>query len=441
MNSENNQNGFKITEIGLLPEEWDVVKLENLISKTESVDPQKKSDATFKYIDVSSINREFLKISDYKFYIGKNAPSRARKLVKNGDIIFATVRPTLRRLAIVEKDFEGEICSTAFCVLRTKENLLYSKFLFYVLSRNQFIDELGKIQRGASYPAVTDRNVKSQKIPLPPLSEQKKIAAVLSAVQEAREKTEAVIAAAKELKKSLMKYLFTYGPVPVTEAEKVRLKETEIGVVPEEWEIRTVQESVDSIEYGLSLSIPENEDANGIPILSTAEITKDGQILYNRIRKIKIKRQLTDRLLLKHGDVMFNWRNSLELIGKTAIFETNRIINVTYASFVLRIRCDEIKTHNHFLKYLFNYYREKGVFLKLARRAVNQANYNKNEIFVLKIPIPSLEIQKQIAINIKIIDAKIEQEQSKKKSLDQLSKSLLNNLMTGKIRVKHLDIE
>ncbi len=79
-------------------------------------------------------------------------------------------------------------------------------------------------------------------IPLPPLPEQHAIATTLRTVQEAKEKTDAVIAATKALKAAMMKHLFTYGPVPPEDAERVALRETGIGPVPEDWEIRTVNE-------------------------------------------------------------------------------------------------------------------------------------------------------------------------------------------------------
>jgi len=86
-------------------------------------------------------------------------------------------------------------------------------------------------------PNLSSSRVKNFKIPFPPLPEQRSIAFVLSTLQQAKEKTDSVITATRALKKSLMKHLFTYGPVPLQEAEKVPLKETEIGMVPEEWEV------------------------------------------------------------------------------------------------------------------------------------------------------------------------------------------------------------
>lgn len=117
--------------------------------------------------------------------MGKNAPGRARKSIQTEDVIFATVRPTLRRIAYIDELFNGEICSTAFCVLRSKTDKLFSRYLYYYVQRDEFVDELAKLQRGASYPAVTDSDIKNQRILLPSLNEQANIAFVLSKIQQA----------------------------------------------------------------------------------------------------------------------------------------------------------------------------------------------------------------------------------------------------------------
>lgn len=106
------------TEIGPIPARWRVVRLGEVVKKTRQIDLHKKPDWSFRYVDVSSIDNESLRITSHQNFTGKEAPSRARKQISAGDVLFATVRPYLRRIAIVPSELDGHICSTAFCVLR-----------------------------------------------------------------------------------------------------------------------------------------------------------------------------------------------------------------------------------------------------------------------------------------------------------------------------------
>jgi len=193
---------LKETEIGMVPEKWEVVRLRDKVVKTEQKD-MRKTSLKFKYIDVSSIDNNRIQIISSTEYQGKDAPSRARKVIKEGDVIIATVRPTLKRIAITPKEYDNQICSTAFCVLRGNKDL-FSYYLYYVIQRDSFIDELEKIQRGASYPAVTDSDVKNIKLPLPPLPAQQKIASILSAIDQKIEAEESVKKAIEDLFKTLL---------------------------------------------------------------------------------------------------------------------------------------------------------------------------------------------------------------------------------------------
>ena len=112
-------------------------------------------------------------------------------------------------------------------------------------------------------------------VPLPPLPEQKAIAHVLSTVQRAREATEAVIVATRELKKSLMRHLFAYGPVPLDQIDQVRFKETESGPVPEHWEIQRLADTA-AIERGKFTHRPRNDPefyGGAIPFIQTGDVT------------------------------------------------------------------------------------------------------------------------------------------------------------------------
>jgi type I restriction enzyme S subunit len=175
---------LKETEIGLVPEHWKVVRLGEVVQKVDQLDPRKNPEWRFRYIDVSSIDNQRLCITGYQEYLGQDAPSRARKPVKTGDVIFATVRPYLKRVALVPSEFDGQICSTAFCVLRANNHKITSEYLFFAVSHDRFVHSVSEHQRGSSYPAVTDGDVLRELIPLPPLPEQRKIACILRTVDK-----------------------------------------------------------------------------------------------------------------------------------------------------------------------------------------------------------------------------------------------------------------
>ena len=211
----------KETEIGLMPKSWKSESISNVVEKAKQIDPRKTPNLFFKYIDVSGISNEFYKIIEYRTYNGSNAPSRARKLIQTNDVIFATVRPTLKRIAYVDEDYDGKICSTAFCVLRSKKNVLSGRYLYYCVQRNEFIEELAKLQRGASYPAVTDGDIKRQQIPLPKVEEQKEIANILLNVDKKLPQAESIKQTLQALFRTMLNQLMT---------GKVRVKDFDFEV-------------------------------------------------------------------------------------------------------------------------------------------------------------------------------------------------------------------
>ena len=416
-----------------LPETWSAATIGDVTVKAKQRDPRKAPADEFQYVDVSSVSNESFKITGATPTVGLEAPSRARKELKTDDVLFATVRPTLKRIALVPKEFDGGIASTGYCVLRSDQNKIHPRFLYLFLLTDHFNARMAGLERGANYPAVRDSDVKNSWLPLPPLSEQRKIAHLLSTVQRAIEAQERIIQTTTELKKTLMHKLFTEG----TRGEPQ--KQTEIGPVPKSWAVVPLIETVEFIDYGVSQAIPKTPPADGVKIVSTADIDKQGNLLYGKIRRIEVPEKTATRLTLNDGDVLFNWRNSPPLIGKTTTFHAQNEKHI-FASFILRICTGEKKSHNYFLKHLMNHYREEGVFVKLARRAVNQANYNKNEISVLKIPRPTYDEQVEIANAIHGVEEKTQKHQEKRDALQSLFRTLLHELMTAKIRVHDLNL-
>jgi len=218
-NAENNlQNAKALFESYLQnifsnpKKDWEEKNLGEVIQKTETVDPTKKPKEKFVYLDVSSVNKDTKNIENATLLMGKDAPSRARKLVKTNDVIFATVRPTHSRVALITEEYNNQVCSTGYFVLRTKE-FLNNKLVFYFLLTRDFNKQMEKMQKGASYPAVNDSEVKSIVILFPKsIAEQKSIVAKLDAFSAETRKLEAIykqkLANLEELKKSVLKKAF-----------------------------------------------------------------------------------------------------------------------------------------------------------------------------------------------------------------------------------------
>ena len=183
-----------------------------VLLKTETVNPTKKPNEEFIYLDVSSVNKETKVIENATVLLGKDTPSRARKLVRTNDVIFATVRPTHSRVALISEEYGEQVCSTGYFVLRAKE-FLNNNLVFYFLLTNSFNKQMEKLQKGASYPAVTNEEVKGIYISFPKSKEeQQTIVKKLNALSAETKKLEAIyqqkVDNLEEFKKSVLQKAF-----------------------------------------------------------------------------------------------------------------------------------------------------------------------------------------------------------------------------------------
>ena len=197
-----------------LPAGWKWVKLGEVCIKGENVDPTKNPALAFRYIDISSIDRDKKVIKSPSIVYGKDAPSRARKAVKSGDVLVSTTRPNLNAVALVGPELDGEVCSTGLCVLRPGPDLM-KEYLFRLVTTERFVRSLSDLVSGALYPAVTDAQVLNQEIPLPPLPEQRRIVARLdqqmAAVEKARLAAEEMLQNISSLRAAFLREIFALG--------------------------------------------------------------------------------------------------------------------------------------------------------------------------------------------------------------------------------------
>lgn len=284
---------------------------------------------------------------------------------------------------------------------------IHRDFLFYWLRHKRLASE-----KADGYPTLSLTELKRTAVQCPSLPEQKKISTVLSAVQQAKEKTEAVIAALRELKKSLMKHLFTYGPVRVEEADSVPLRDSEAGRIPEHWGIAQFTDSIVRRRVG-TRSVRQRD--------------------YKRIGSYPVVDQGQDFIAGYWDDEEDVVDDPLPVIvfgDHTRVFK--------YVDFPFVVGAQGTKL-------LFpNTERFVPLFLFHALRSLDISSRGYNRHYKLlrdkKIVVPPLGEQQKTAAVLSAVDARIEAEMGRRHCLDQLFKTFLNDLMTAKIRVKDLDV-
>ncbi len=297
---------------------------------------------------------------------------------------------------------------------------------FYVFFLQSAFTQLG-IFEGAgnktTIPNLSRSRLSGLDVPHPPLCEQQAISAALSRVRSAiRVQTESV-EVAQELKRAAMHTLFTRG------LRGEAKKETEIGPMPESWEITAIDDVALTTQYGLSA---RGQTSGSYPILRM-NCQEDGKVHYRDLQFVNLDSETYGKFQVKPGDLLFNRTNSIDLVGRMAIVEDDR--PAVFASYLVRLVVDASRCIPEFLNFYINWPRTQGEIKKLASRAVGQANINATKLRTVLIPLPTVDEQQNIVTVLDAIDRKIDLHRRKRAVLDEMFKALLHKLMMGEIRV------
>ena len=194
-----------------LPLGWRWVRIGEVCESTNNINPTQEPHREFKYIEISAIDRVTKTITSPKTIVGHSAPSRARRTIKNNDVLVSTTRPNLNAVALVPEELDGHICTTGICVLRSRGDI-EPQYLFQYTRTTDFVLALSKDEQGTTYPAVTDQHVFDQLIPLAPKHEQVLIGCLLTermdTINKLRNAAETAIATSNSLEDVLMREAF-----------------------------------------------------------------------------------------------------------------------------------------------------------------------------------------------------------------------------------------
>jgi len=425
--------GYKMTELGPLPEEWRVVALREVLA---GVDVRARDVSGGEALPILSLTRNnglILQTKRFQKRIATEDVSnykvvRKWQVVHNPYVIWEGAVHALRR-------YDEGLVSPVYPVWEVNPQKAVPFFVDETLRLPTTIAAYNRLAAGAvnRRRSISKTDFLSIRVALPPLPEQKKIAAVLSAVQEAREKTEAVIAALRELKKSLMKHLFTYGAVPIDQTHKIRLKDTQLGPLPEGWDVARLGDLCRKPQYGYTASA-KNEPV-GPKMVRITDI-QGGRVDWSNVPYCKCNPEEEWKYRLERGDILFARAGS---VGKAALLTDVVPERAIFASYLIRVRVSRRATPQ-FIWYFMQSGRYWEQVTQRKHGAV-QANVNATQLRLLLVPLPAAGEQEKIASVLSAVDERMEAEEKKKRALDALFKRLLNDLMTARIRVNHLEFD
>lgn len=374
-----------------------------------------------------------------KRYVSKEKFDTLQAFELKADDVLVTMMGTIGHSIIFPNVVEKGIMDSHLLRIRVNKNKVVPEFLKFLFYSQYLKNQINSLSHGAIMKGLNTTIVKNLEIPVPPLPEQKAIAHILSTVQRAKEATEQVIEATKELKNSLMKHLFSYGAVSLDDAPKVKLKETEVGMVPEEWDVVRLDNVCTKIQDGSHFSpkIQYEKPGDERYLYITSKNIKEWGINLSDVSYVdsafhqsiyhRCDPQIDDVLLIKDG-VM------------TGIATLNTLEEeFSLLSSVVLLRANMKYLHPRYLKYFLNSRIGFNMITgEMTGSAIRRIILKKVKSAL--IPLPSISSQQLIAQILTSIEDKINVETTNKDNLEKLFKTLINNLMTGKIRVRSFEV-
>lgn len=406
--------------------EWSEKKLGDIAETTSGGTPDRKNKAFFggsiPWVKSGELEDTFINDTEEKI-TPEGLKHSAAKLFPSGTLLMAMYGATVGKTALLKID---AATNQAVCAIFPRAGEVGTDFLRYALVYQR--PEILKLRYGGAQPNISQQVVRNLVVPLPPLSEQRKIAMVLGLVQRAIEQQERLITLTTELKKALLHKLFTEG------LHGEPQKQTEIGPVPESWEVVPLGEFLTEAQYGLSAKGADN----GQYALLRMTNQQQGRITSENLQYVELTEDQFGKFRMEQRDILFNRTNSLDLVGRTAIFDIEG--DFVFASYLIRLRTNSERLRPFFLNHYFNWDETQRRLKSIATRAVSQSNISATRLRGFHVPIPEPKEQDEIVEHLDRLDGKLALHTRKKQCLSDLFRTVLHQLMTAQIRVANLEL-
>ena len=390
------------------PKHWKNVQLKEIASlRRESIQPE--NDLCLNYVGLEHIDSGE---SQLKRWGNASEVKSTKNRFYPDDILYGKLRAYLDKVVIAE--MEG-ICSTDILVV-TANSKTISRFLVYLLHTQPLIRHAVATSTGVNHPRTSWNSLGEFILALPPLPEQRAIAHVLKTIQEAKFTRQREIALERERKAALMDHLFSHG----TKGEP--RKPTEIGEIPESWEVISLGDYCYKPDYGYTESA--NDSPIGPKFLRITDIQNDA-VDWENVPYCICSEEVKEKYLLKTGDIV------IARIGATTgkAYIINECPEAIFASYLIRVRAKD----NLLPAFLAQYFRTNNYWKQIDQSKGGRLKGGVNIPILtrLVLPFPPPSEQQEIAETLQACDTKITALEQEAQYLDELFHAMLDELMTG----------
>lgn len=367
------------------------------------------------------------KVLNHEFVQNINIKGQFKKTFIKDDILYSEIRPQNKRFAYVDFDSKNYIASTKLMVLRYKENVL-PKFLYLILSSNNVINNLQAIAetRSGTFPQITYNELSKIEINLPPLDEQKRIADVLSALDNKIEVNNKINENLEAQAQAIFKQWFVDFEFPDKEGKPYKTNggkfiDSELGEIPEGWKVGTLTQ-IASYLNGLAMQkFRPKEDEKGFPVLKIKELRQGCCDSSSDL----CSERIDSNYIINNGDIIFSWSGTLMID-----FWTGGICGLNQHLFKV-----ESKKYEDWFVFLWTKHHLED-FIRIAKdKAVTMGHIKREHLDKAMVLTPTSEIYNNVSNILKPIFSSIINLRIENKNLSEIRDSLLPKLMSGEVRV------